>query len=100
MVGHIGTSTSTSNRYAALAEDDQDSGVVNSVGDASNHYKRELIIDSGAAESVIPRDFLRGPWSANETNKNGKTFIAANGSTMRSFGEDEVEAPYPRKSRK
>ena len=89
MIGHVDEKHASTNRFAPLAKCDEgahDKGEHVSGLEGTTEFKRELIIDSGAAETVIPRDFLPGLEKLPEV-KRGKTFIAANGDKMRNFGE-------------
>ena len=48
-------------------------------------------IDSGAAESVMPRDMLSGePLVEGEAKKTGVRYVAANSARMETYGEKKV----------
>ena len=51
----------------------------------------KVTIDSGAAESVMPRDMLSGePLVEGEAKKAGVRYVAANGARMENYGEKKV----------
>ena len=53
--------------------------------------KGKITIDSGAAESVMPRDMLTSePLLEGEGKKTGVRYVAANGAKMENYGEKKV----------
>lgn len=53
--------------------------------------KGKITVDSGAAESVIPKDLLKEiPTQESEGSRNGVQYIAANGGKMPNLGEKKV----------
>ena len=90
------TSIPTHNRYEALGETadepwEYDVNVVDAPV-AQNVGPGKITIDSGAAESVMPVDFLNSqPMEPSPAGKRGTRYIAANGDVMHNVGQKRIK---------
>ena len=84
--------TSTSNRYAALSEGQAKEEVkhhIMAVEKGCEEIDGKIIIDSGAADSVMPEDMLNEVFPL-MPKKEGLRFVAANGAVINNYGRRNV----------
>ena len=92
-----GMPTKIGNRFAVLAEDEEEEVLIQEVAE-TKRWKRvgkgEIIVDSGAAESVCPWDWAQEfptkevPWDKK------RKFVSANGGRMQHYGEKMVVCKF------
>ena len=81
--------TKTQNSFDVLAEDMVEIGVVSH--DGVQDTFGQITIDSGAAESVMPKNFLPGLAIEPASGMKGQAkYVAANGSRMGNYGQKKV----------
>lgn len=81
--------TKTQNSFEVLAEDMVEIGVVSH--DGVQEKFGQITIDSGAAESVMPKNFLPGLAIEPASGMKGQAkYVAANGSRMGNYGQKKV----------
>ena len=81
------------NYFAALAESETDGGDldIGLVGKSGTEVCGKITIDSGAAESVMPEDFMKEqPMESSPDDKKKARYIAANGSIMKNAGQKRI----------
>jgi hypothetical protein len=79
----------TANRFEALGEEFEVGAV--DEGRASGSRVGQITIDSGAAESVMPKDsFMNVPFMPVDLRKSQAKYVAANGSRMGNYGQKRV----------
>ena len=98
------TRTELSNRFSPLAEEEPESVAEEPPNNMSNgnldvgvvakmceRMAGKITVDSGAAESVMPADFMADlPMQASPPDKQGARYIAANGSVMTNVGQKKL----------
>ena len=98
------TRTELRNRFSPLAEEEPESVAEEPPNNMSNgnldvgvvakmceRMAGKITVDSGAAESVMPADFMVDlPMQASPPDKQGARYIAANGSVMTNVGQKKL----------
>jgi len=74
----------------ALLTDADDGIFAVTSGSAAGERVIEVVVDSGAVQSVAPPDLFPGRVEPSAMSKAGKTFRAANGSRIRNLGQVRV----------
>jgi hypothetical protein len=77
------------NKYDPLTRNDEDEIELNVVQAAGDWIKVTGTLDSGAAESVCPMDFM--PMLETSAPKDGRTYVAATGTRIKDQGAKKVE---------
>ena len=83
---------STSNRYAARMESEEKENAKHSILAVEKGYEEiegKIIIDSGAADSVMPKEILGNAFPL-MSKKEGLRFLAANGAVINNYGRRNV----------
>jgi hypothetical protein len=71
---------------------DSTEGMVAKIGHDDDEKIIEVVVDSGAVESVAPPSMFPGRVLPSAMSKSGRTYRAANGSQIRNFGQ--VRVPF------
>ena len=80
-----------SNRFEVLSED-VEIGAVQVDMNLKEDGRGRITIDSGAAESVLPKNMLPNePIVEGEAKRRGVKYVAANGGKMENIGEKKVK---------
>ena len=79
-----------SNRFVSLSEDIE-VGAVQVDMNSKEARRGRITIDSGAAESVLPRKMLPKEPMVEEAKRRGVKYVAANGGKMENIGEIKVK---------